>query len=146
MQRVSRASEQGRQWADRAQSSRQRSGLHSGRWVEAAHLFRPKLAPNLKMLSSARHRAGRFDVGTVDTARGFLDFARTGHRPTAERSFVQRHGVEECTNFRDLSQLTLCSGYPAFQPWMAARKIQQIGLNPPYRRRRRQHGPRHSAL
>eukprot|EP00966_Prymnesium_polylepis_P042015 975675-Prymnesium_polylepis.1 len=61
MQRVS--SEQGRQWADRAHSSWQRSGMHSGRWAEAAHLFRPKLAPNWKMLRSRRRRAGCFDVG-----------------------------------------------------------------------------------
>eukprot|EP00966_Prymnesium_polylepis_P259885 6003561-Prymnesium_polylepis.1 len=31
--------------------------MHSGRWAEEAHLFRPNLAPNMKMLSSARHRA-----------------------------------------------------------------------------------------
>eukprot|EP00966_Prymnesium_polylepis_P191526 4438258-Prymnesium_polylepis.1 len=41
--------------------------MHSGRWAAAAHLFRPKLSPNLKMLSSARHRAGRFDVGRLPT-------------------------------------------------------------------------------
>ena len=46
--------QQGRQWADRAQSSRQRSGMHSGRWAEAAHLFRPNFAPNLKMLTCRR--------------------------------------------------------------------------------------------
>eukprot|EP00966_Prymnesium_polylepis_P305588 7061661-Prymnesium_polylepis.1 len=39
--------------------------MHSGRWAEAAHLSRPNLAPNLKMLSSGRRRAGRFDVGTL---------------------------------------------------------------------------------
>eukprot|EP00966_Prymnesium_polylepis_P262476 6063142-Prymnesium_polylepis.1 len=50
-----------RQWANCAHSSRQRSGMHSGRWAEAAHLFLLNLAPNWKMLSSARHRAGRFD-------------------------------------------------------------------------------------
>eukprot|EP00966_Prymnesium_polylepis_P102175 2366167-Prymnesium_polylepis.1 len=32
--------------------------MHSGRWAEAAHLFRPNFALNLKMLSSARRRAG----------------------------------------------------------------------------------------
>eukprot|EP00966_Prymnesium_polylepis_P118312 2735591-Prymnesium_polylepis.1 len=36
--------------------------MRSGRWAEAAHLFRPNLAPNLKMLSSRRHRAGAFDA------------------------------------------------------------------------------------
>eukprot|EP00966_Prymnesium_polylepis_P230907 5343827-Prymnesium_polylepis.2 len=41
--------------------------MHSGRWVEAAHLFRPKLAPKLKMLSSGRRRAGRFDDGALST-------------------------------------------------------------------------------
>eukprot|EP00966_Prymnesium_polylepis_P106318 2462566-Prymnesium_polylepis.1 len=41
----------------------QRSEVLSGRWAEASHLFRPSLAPNWKMLPSARHRASRFDVG-----------------------------------------------------------------------------------
>eukprot|EP00966_Prymnesium_polylepis_P277540 6412461-Prymnesium_polylepis.1 len=42
------------------------------------------------MLSSARHRAGRFDVGALSTARAFAP-------ATAERVFVQRHSVEKCT-------------------------------------------------
>ena len=82
--------QQGRQWADSGHSSRQRSGMHSGRWAEAAHLFRPNLAPNWKMLPSRRHRAGAFDVGALSTARAFA-------LATAERVFVQRHGVKECT-------------------------------------------------
>eukprot|EP00966_Prymnesium_polylepis_P276094 6378847-Prymnesium_polylepis.1 len=44
--------------------------MHSGRWAEAAHVFRPNLAPNWKMLSSRRHRASTFDVGRIPTARG----------------------------------------------------------------------------
>ena len=75
--------QQGRQWADSAHSSRQRSGMHSGRWAEAAHLFRPNLAPNWKMLPSRRRRAGAFDVGVRDTARGFPP-------STAERIFTHR--------------------------------------------------------
>eukprot|EP00966_Prymnesium_polylepis_P164068 3793726-Prymnesium_polylepis.1 len=46
--------QQGREWTDSAHSSRQRSGMHSGPWAEAAHLFRPNLAPNWKILSSRR--------------------------------------------------------------------------------------------
>eukprot|EP00966_Prymnesium_polylepis_P218016 5045747-Prymnesium_polylepis.1 len=45
--------------------------MHSGRWAEAAHLIRPILAPNLKMLPSGRRRAGRFDVGALPAARAF---------------------------------------------------------------------------
>eukprot|EP00966_Prymnesium_polylepis_P108816 2518904-Prymnesium_polylepis.1 len=40
---------------------------------------------------------------------------------TAERIFVQRHGVKGAQKFRDQSSHTPCSGYLAFQPWMAAR-------------------------
>jgi hypothetical protein len=47
-----RVSQQGREWADRAHTTRQRSEMHSGRWAKAAHLFRPNLAPNWKMLSA----------------------------------------------------------------------------------------------
>eukprot|EP00966_Prymnesium_polylepis_P071181 1653139-Prymnesium_polylepis.1 len=65
MHRVSRVDSA----ADCAQSSRQRLGMHSGRWAEAAPLFRPNLAPIWKMLPSERHRAGRFDVGRLPTAR-----------------------------------------------------------------------------
>eukprot|EP00966_Prymnesium_polylepis_P299450 6919972-Prymnesium_polylepis.1 len=43
--------------------------MHSGRRAEAAHLFRPKLAPNLKMLSSARQRAGAFDTQSIVSQR-----------------------------------------------------------------------------
>eukprot|EP00966_Prymnesium_polylepis_P179718 4160975-Prymnesium_polylepis.1 len=69
MQRVSRADS--RQTARKAVGTRQRSRMHSGRWAEAAHVFRPNLAQNLKMLSSGRCRAGTFDIGRIPTARGF---------------------------------------------------------------------------
>jgi len=88
-QRCRGSAEQGRQWADRAQSSRQRSGMHSGRWAEAAHLFQPNLAPNLKMLSSGRHRAGRFVVAKLSTARAFA-------LATAERVFTHRLALKVC--------------------------------------------------
>eukprot|EP00966_Prymnesium_polylepis_P203062 4704718-Prymnesium_polylepis.1 len=45
--------------------------MHSGRWAAAAHLFRSNLAPSWKMLSARRHRADRFDVGKLSTARAF---------------------------------------------------------------------------
>eukprot|EP00966_Prymnesium_polylepis_P166454 3847981-Prymnesium_polylepis.1 len=61
--------------------------MHSGRWAQAAHLFRPSLAPNWKMLSSRRRRAGRFDVGALSTARAF-DLS------IAEGVVTQRLGVE----------------------------------------------------
>eukprot|EP00966_Prymnesium_polylepis_P013284 306494-Prymnesium_polylepis.1 len=58
--RGSAKGQQGRQRADSAHSSRQRSERHSGWWAEAAHLFRPHLShtSRRKMLSSGRHRAG----------------------------------------------------------------------------------------
>eukprot|EP00966_Prymnesium_polylepis_P088720 2053170-Prymnesium_polylepis.1 len=52
--------------------------MQSGWWAEAAHLFRPNLAPNWKMLSSVPHRAGALDVGTLDTARGLAPITAEG--------------------------------------------------------------------
>eukprot|EP00966_Prymnesium_polylepis_P108122 2503589-Prymnesium_polylepis.1 len=58
--------------------------MHSGRWAEAAHFFRPNLAPNLKMLSSAHHRAGALDVGCQvcqrSTSLRSLEDRRSGTR------------------------------------------------------------------
>eukprot|EP00966_Prymnesium_polylepis_P004076 93308-Prymnesium_polylepis.1 len=61
--------------------------MYSGRWAEAAHLFRPNLAPNWKMLSSARPRAGRFDVGKLSTARAFA--LATAERVLAPRALAR---------------------------------------------------------
>eukprot|EP00966_Prymnesium_polylepis_P105169 2435688-Prymnesium_polylepis.1 len=71
--------------------------MHSGRWAEAAHFFRPNFAPNLKMLSSGRRRAGLFDVGKLSTARERLLYVW----PTAERGL--RKNSERCHD------LTACS-------------------------------------
>eukprot|EP00966_Prymnesium_polylepis_P247677 5727315-Prymnesium_polylepis.1 len=66
MQRVSRAD--GGQTAHKAAGSgRGEWRMHSGRWAEAAHLFRPNLASIWKMLPSGRLRAGALDVGTLST-------------------------------------------------------------------------------
>eukprot|EP00966_Prymnesium_polylepis_P053427 1235346-Prymnesium_polylepis.1 len=70
--------------------------MHSGRWAEAAHLFRPNLAPNCKMLPSRRHRAGALDVGTLPTGRAFA-------LATGRREFSGRGWVSTCaTKLRDL--------------------------------------------
>eukprot|EP00966_Prymnesium_polylepis_P175798 4069231-Prymnesium_polylepis.1 len=68
--------------------------MHSGRWAEAAHLFLPKFAPNLKMLSSGRRRAGRFDVGALSTARAFAA-SGSGHRGASFCAEAQCQGVHK---------------------------------------------------
>ena len=46
---------------------KQSAAVGNAQWAEAAHLFQPNFAPNLKMLSSRRRRAGHFDVGALST-------------------------------------------------------------------------------
>eukprot|EP00966_Prymnesium_polylepis_P104771 2426914-Prymnesium_polylepis.3 len=62
--------------------------MHSGRWAKAAHLFRPILAPNLKTLSSARHRA---DVGALSTRSSVC----SGHRGANFYAQVGPQGVRK---------------------------------------------------
>eukprot|EP00966_Prymnesium_polylepis_P178811 4140407-Prymnesium_polylepis.1 len=54
--------------------------MHSGRWAEAAHLFRPNLAPDLKMFLSGRRRAGRFDLAPWKALHGSRVCSASGHR------------------------------------------------------------------
>eukprot|EP00966_Prymnesium_polylepis_P000154 3320-Prymnesium_polylepis.1 len=65
--------------------------MHSGRWAEAAHFFRPILAPNLKILSSGRRRAGRFDVGGALHSSSVC----SGHRGASFYAQVGRQGVRK---------------------------------------------------
>eukprot|EP00966_Prymnesium_polylepis_P266133 6147629-Prymnesium_polylepis.1 len=89
--------------------------MHSGRRAEAAHLFQPNLAPNLKMLSSARqHRAGLFDVGVCEIQlegfgsdlRGSSEFSgrgwwsRNGPRPAPAISHSIQGWLRGRSNFR----------------------------------------------
>jgi hypothetical protein len=115
--------QQGRQWAD---SSRQRSGIHSGRWADAAHLFRPKLAPNRKMLPSRRRRAGRFSRSRRWSALHSSSVC-SGHRGPSFYAQVGPQGLRKHSERCRSSRPAPC-GERSSHGWLRGRS--NFGLNP----------------
>eukprot|EP00966_Prymnesium_polylepis_P160786 3715789-Prymnesium_polylepis.1 len=89
--------------------------MHSGRWAQAPHLFRPNLAPKWKMLCRR--------VPALSTPGGFPQLERL-IVSMADRDSGRRTHRDRATRAVRLSGTTACSVLGAPQPWMTARKIQ----------------------